>query len=59
MYLMQGLVFVVDSNDRERLKEAKDELERMVSQFYLSIFCVILGLNSILLWILIPCHSGS
>ena len=45
---MQGLVFVVDSNDRERLKEAKDELERMVSQFYLSIF-----------WALIPFHCGS
>ena len=27
----QGLIFVVDSNDRERISEAKDELQRMVS----------------------------
>jgi hypothetical protein len=27
----QGLIFVVDSNDRERIKEARDELHRMVS----------------------------
>ena len=27
----QGLIFVVDSNDRERIGEAKDELIRMVS----------------------------
>ena len=26
----QGLIFVVDSNDRERAKEARDELEKMV-----------------------------
>jgi len=26
----QGIIFVVDSNDRERLNEAKDELERML-----------------------------
>jgi small GTP-binding protein len=28
----QGLIFVVDSNDRERAKEAKDELEKMLSE---------------------------
>jgi len=28
--LLQGLIFVVDSNDRERLQEARGELERMV-----------------------------
>ena len=27
---MQGLIFVVDSNDRERIQEAREELERMV-----------------------------
>ena len=27
----QGLIFVVDSNDRERILEAKDELDKMVS----------------------------
>lgn len=31
---MQGLIFVVDSNDRERINEAKDELMRMVSKTY-------------------------
>lgn len=28
--LPQGLIFVVDSNDRERINEAKEELEKMV-----------------------------
>merc|ERR1711901_17129 len=28
----QGLIFVVDSNDRERVGEAKDELNRMLSE---------------------------
>ncbi|XP_034567016.1 ADP-ribosylation factor 2a [Notolabrus celidotus] len=28
----QGLIFVVDSNDRERVGEAKDELMRMLSE---------------------------
>ncbi len=27
----QGLIFVVDSNDRERIAEAQDELQKMVS----------------------------
>ena len=27
----QGLIFVVDSNDRERISEAQDELQKMVS----------------------------
>ena len=27
---VQGLIFVVDSNDRERIEEAKDELNKMV-----------------------------
>ena len=27
----QGLIFVVDSNDRERISEAKDELQKMVN----------------------------
>merc|ERR1719479_25245 len=26
----QGLIFVVDSNDRERISEAKDELQKML-----------------------------
>ncbi|XP_029207679.1 ADP-ribosylation factor 1 isoform X2 [Acropora muricata] len=28
----QGLIFVVDSNDRERIAEARDELNRMLSE---------------------------
>ncbi|KAL3833301.1 hypothetical protein ACJIZ3_008037 [Penstemon smallii] len=28
----QGLIFVVDSNDRERLSEARDELHRMLNE---------------------------
>jgi len=27
---MQGLIFVVDSNDRERATEAREELSKMV-----------------------------
>lgn len=29
--LLQGLIFVVDSNDRERVQESADELQKMVS----------------------------
>lgn len=29
----QGLIFVVDSNDRERITEAQDELQKMVLKF--------------------------
>ena len=29
-WFVQGLIFVVDSNDRERIGEAKDELNKMV-----------------------------
>jgi signal recognition particle receptor subunit beta len=28
----QGLIFVVDSNDRERLQEAKEELAKMLTE---------------------------
>ena len=28
----QGLIFVVDSNDRERIEEARDELHRMLAE---------------------------
>ena len=31
----QGLIFVVDSNDRERVAEAQDELQKMVSTYCL------------------------
>lgn len=29
---LQGLIFVVDSNDRERAQEAAEELQKMVSE---------------------------
>jgi GTPase SAR1 family protein len=38
----QGLIFVVDSNDRERIQEAEKELHNMVIDFQrcnLTIFC--------------------
>ncbi|KAJ3358893.1 hypothetical protein AMAG_14075 [Allomyces macrogynus ATCC 38327] len=28
----QGIIFVVDSNDRERINEARDELQRMLNE---------------------------
>lgn len=31
----QGLIFVVDSNDKERISEARDELHRMLNEVYL------------------------
>ena len=31
-YLCAGLIFVVDSNDRERVSEAREELTRMLSE---------------------------
>ena len=33
LFLLQGVIFVVDSNDRERIQEAREELERMVCLF--------------------------
>lgn len=29
-FFLQGLIFVVDSNDRERIQEAAEELQKMV-----------------------------
>lgn len=61
----QGLIFVVDSNDRERINEAKDELNKMVrakkqvvfrradAQFYPS------SLNLGLSWPPLPSHDKS
>lgn len=39
----QGLIFVVDSNDRDRVVEARDELHRMLNEV-----CGNLFLNSLL-----------
>ena len=30
--ILQGLIFVVDSNDRERIGEAREELMRMLAE---------------------------
>lgn len=30
--VLQGLIFVVDSNDRERIGEAREELMRMLAE---------------------------
>ncbi len=32
LLMFLGLIFVVDSNDRERVGEARDELQRMLSE---------------------------
>ncbi|KAI8528263.1 hypothetical protein RHMOL_Rhmol12G0136700 [Rhododendron molle] len=32
----QGLIFVVDSNDRDRVVEARDELHRMLNKLVMS-----------------------
>lgn len=32
LFILTGLIFVVDSNDRERVSEAKDELSRMLAE---------------------------
>lgn len=31
-FILQGLIFVVDSNDKERIFEAKEELMRMLGE---------------------------
>ena len=31
-YYYSGLIFVIDSNDRERVGEARDELQRMLAE---------------------------
>ena len=41
----QGLIFVVDSNDRERVEAAKDELHRMLSEAELSDSVVLVFAN--------------
>ena len=31
-YVLAGVIFVVDSNDRERVNEAKDELSELLAE---------------------------
>ena len=35
IFFSQGLIYVIDSNDQERMDEAKDELNKMVNYFLL------------------------
>ena len=41
----QGLIFVVDSNDRERISEAQDELQKMLQEDELRDACVLVFAN--------------
>ena len=41
----QGLIFVVDSNDRDRVVEARDELRRMLNEV-LEVLVLLLMLSS-------------
>ena len=45
----QGLIFVVDSNDRDRIGEAKDELHRMLNEVRWRTAGCLLGLRDELL----------
>lgn len=46
----QGLIFVVDSNDRDRIVEARDELHRMLNEVssVCSYLCTMLASNNII-----------
>jgi len=41
----QGLIFVIDSNDRERVNEARDELHRMLGEDELRDACLLVFAN--------------
>ena len=41
----QGFVFVVDSNDRDRINESRDELQRMLSEDELKEACLLVFAN--------------
>lgn len=41
----QGLIFVVDSNDRERVEEARDELSKMLQEDELRDACLLIFSN--------------
>lgn len=42
----QGLIFVVDSNDRDRIGEAKDELHRMLNEVRMVFFLAIVHVSN-------------
>ena len=41
----EGLIFVVDSNDRDRIEDAADELKKMLSEAVLKDCCVLVMAN--------------
>ncbi|KAF4667164.1 Arf GTPase arf1, partial [Perkinsus chesapeaki] len=41
----QGIIFVVDSNDRDRIEDAKEELHRMLNEEELRDACVLVFAN--------------
>ena len=53
----QGLIFVVDSNDRERIQEAADELDKMVSIITYVLFRSIIAVG-IWVWHLLMIKSN-
>lgn len=59
----QGLIFVVDSNDRDRVVEARDELHRMLNevlkQSLFSHFSFVMGWNFIMIIMKKICWSWS
>jgi GTPase SAR1 family protein len=47
----QGLIFVVDSNDRDRIGEARDELQRMLNEVRVRTIWAVAALTA-------PCSTG-
>ena len=47
----QGLIFVVDSNDRERISEARDELMRMLAEDELREAVLLIFANKQVKWV--------
>ncbi len=53
----QGIIFVVDSNDRDRVGEARDELHRMLNEDELREACVLVFANKQDLPNAMPCNE--
>jgi hypothetical protein len=61
-HVAQGLIFVVDSNDRERIEEAKEEsvkfLEGLVDSLQL-ILTIFAAKQRLIFWYFVPLNSIS